>query len=556
MGQHEWWREEVVYQVYPRSFADSSGDGLGDLRGITGRLPYLKWLGVNAVWISPFYTSPMVDFGYDISDHKDVHPTFGTLASFDALVAGAHSQNLKVILDYVPNHTSAEHPWFVESLSSKDAPRRDWYLWADPKPDGGSPNNWLSLFGGPAWTFDRTTDQFYYHAYLEQQPDLNWRNPEVRAAMLNVLRFWLKRGVDGFRVDALRQLVKDDRLRDNPPNPGWCPGQNPYDAFLPTYSSERPEGHEAIREMRAVLAEYGEDRLLVGELYLPVERLVDYYGEDGSGVHLPLNFNLISTPWEAGAIANLIDSYEAVLPLGRWPNWVLGNHDRSRIASRVGSAQARVAAVLLLTLRGTPTLYYGDEIGMTDVPIPAEKVRDPWEKNVPGIGVGRDPARTPMQWNGGPNAGFCPPALEPWLPVAEDHATVNVAAQVGDCGSMLTLYRSLIALRRRESALSMGSYTPIIARGDLLAYAREYEKRRLLVILNLGSESRTFDLLGRGPLGKVLLSTHPGREGEEVRGETELRADEGVVVEPRGSEGFAVDPHASRSTAPANLSGL
>lgn len=294
MGQHEWWRDEVVYQVYPRSFTDSSGDGVGDLRGITGQLPYLKWLGVDAVWISPFYTSPMVDFGYDVSDHEDVHPTFGTLASFDALVAGAHSQNLEVILDYVPNHTSAEHPWFVESRSSKDAPRRDWYLWADPKPDGGSPNNWLSLFGGPAWTFDRATDQFYYHAYLEQQPDLNWRNPEVRAAMLNVLRFWLKRGVDGFRVDALRQLVKDERIRENPPNPGWRPGQNPYDALLPIYSSERPEGHEAIREMRAVLAEYGDDRLLVGELYLPVERLVAYYGEDGSGVHLP--FNSTSSP--------------------------------------------------------------------------------------------------------------------------------------------------------------------------------------------------------------------------------------------------------------------
>ena len=302
---------------------------------------------------------------------------------------------------------------------------------------------------------------------------------------------------------------------------------------------------------------YGDDRLLVGELYLPVERLVAYYGEDGSGVHLPFNFNLISTPWEAGAIANLIESYEAALPLGGWPNWVLGNHDRSRIASRVGSAQARVAAVLLLTLRGTPTLYYGDEIGMTDVPIPAEKVRDPWEKNVPGIGVGRDPARTPMQWNGGRNAGFCPPPVDPWLPLAEDHETVNVPAQAGDCGSMLTLYRSLIALRRRESALSVGSYRPVIAGGDLLAYAREHEGRRLLVILNLGSESRTFDLLGRGPLGKVLLGTHPDREGDEVRGETELRPDEGVVVEPREV------PWASRSIVrqtgrrhPANLSGL
>jgi alpha-glucosidase len=296
-----WWQRGVVYQVYPRSFQDS--DGIGDLRGITRRLYHLAWLGVDAVWISPFYPSPMADFG--------------------SVVSEAHRCNIKVILDYVPNHTSDEHPWFVESRSSRDSPRRDWSLWEEPRPDGGPPNNWLSVFGGPAWTFDEATGQYYYHAYLREQTDLNWRNPAVREAMYDVLRFWLERGVDGFRVDALRQLVKDERLRDNPPNPDHRP-RSPYDVLLPVYSTDRPETHEAVREMRGVLEEYGDDRLLIGELYLPIDRLVTYYGEDNSGVHLPFNFHLISAPWNAREVSSLIGTYEAALPQDAWPTWVLG----------------------------------------------------------------------------------------------------------------------------------------------------------------------------------------------------------------------------------------
>ena len=522
-----WWQRGVVYQVYPRSFQDSDGDGVGDLRGMAGRLYHLEWLGVDAVWVSPFYPSPMADFGYDISDYTDIHPTFGTLSDFDAFVAEAHRRDIKVILDYVPNHTSDEHPWFVESRSSRENPRRDWYLWQDPAPDGGPPNNWRSVFGGGAWEWDEETQQYYYHAYLGEQPDLNWRNPEVREAMMDVLRFWLERGVDGFRVDALRQLVKDERLRDNPPNPDER-ARSPYDALLPVYSTDRPEVHEAVREMRGVLEEYG-DRLLIGELYLPIDRLVTYYGEDNSGVHLPFNFHLISTPWNAREISTLIDTYEAALPPGGWPTWVLGNHDRSRIASRVGDAQARVAAMLLLTLRGTPTVYYGDELGMHDIAIPPERVQDHFEKNVPGRGLGRDPARTPMQWDASPNAGFCPPDVEPWLPVAGDYRTYNAASEREDPASMLELHRRLLALRRSEPALANGSHQPVETKGDLLAYVRESDGRRFLIVLNLGHNPAAFE--GPQARGRLVLSTYLDRDGERVSGGVRLRADEGVILE-------------------------
>ncbi len=528
---HLWWQRGVVYQVYPRSFKDASGDGIGDLQGITSRLDYLRWLGVDAVWISPFYPSPMADFGYDITDHRGVHPRFGTLEDFDGLVAEAHRLGLRIILDYVPNHTSDEHPWFLESRSSRDDPKRDWYIWRDPASDGGPPNNWISVFGGPAWTFDAATGQYYYHAYLREQPDLNWRNPEVRVAMYDVLRFWLERGVDGFRVDALRQLVKDARFRDNPPNPDRRPASPPYDALLPVYSTDRPEVHEAVREMRLVLDEGAPpgERVLIGELYLPIERLVRYYGEGGSGVQLPMNLHLISTPWEAARLGDLIDAYEAALPQDGWPTWVLGNHDRSRIASRVGPAQARVAAMLLLTLRGTPTLYYGDELGMRDVPVPPEQVQDPYEKNVPGIGVGRDPVRTPMRWSGEDNAGFT--SGSPWLPVGEESAEVNVEAQKRAPRSMLTLYRRLLSLRRSEPALTGGTYAPVKAADDLLAYAREKDERRFLVALNLGPGPRTLGDSGLGRGGRVVLSTFLDREGEAVGETLDLRGDEGLIAE-------------------------
>jgi alpha-glucosidase len=521
----QWWKSAVIYQIYPRSFQDSNGDGIGDIRGIVARLEYLAWLGVDAIWISPFYPSPMADFGYDVSDYIGVDCIFGTLSDFDELLARAHALRLRVLLDFVPNHTSEQHPWFLDARRSRDDPKRDMYIWRDPAPDGRPPNNWLSDFGGCAWEWDERTGQYYYHAFLKQQPDLNWRNPEVRAAMYDVLRFWLNRGVDGFRVDVLWHLIKDELFRDNPANPDWVPGMPPHKKVLQLYSADRPEVHQVVSEMRRVLAEYGEDRLLIGEIYLPLARLVTYYGRDLSGAHFPFNFHLIQAAWKARSLEREIQEYEAALPEGGWPNWVLSNHDKPRIASRVGAMQARVAAMLLLTLRGTPTIYYGDEIGMQNVHIPPERVRDPFERNVPGQGFGRDPQRTPMQWNSGRNAGFTPGS--PWLPLAPDAGKVNVDAEAGDPRSMLSLYLSLLSLRRETAALAVGRYVAVRASGDVLAYAREAASERFVVALNLGPEPARLALPWQC---RIVLSTHNDRDGERVRAPLHLRGDEGVLA--------------------------
>jgi alpha-glucosidase len=520
-----WWQSGVIYQIYPRSFQDSDGDGIGDIAGIIDRLDYLADLGVDAIWISPIFPSPMADFGYDVSDYIGVDPVFGSLKTIDRLIGEAHSRGLKVILDYVPNHTSDRHPWFMESRASRDNPKRDWYIWRDAKADGSPPTNWLSEFGGSAWMWDAATHQFYYHAFLREQPDLNWRNPEVAAAMLDVMRFWLGRGVDGFRVDAIHHLIEDAHLTDNPVNVDWRLGMSPTFKLLRLHTMDQPEVHDAISKMRSVAEEFDEDRLLIGEAYLPLDRLVLYYGATLDGFHLPFNFHLLTTPWNAVAIAALVDAYEAKLPHGGWPNWVLGNHDRSRLASRIGRSQARVAAILLLTLRGTPTIYQGEEIGMSDVPIPADRVQDPWEKNVPGLGLGRDPVRTPMQWDASENAGFS--VANPWLPLSDDFAKVNVATQSASPGSILSLYRALLALRRVEPALSVGDYTPLAATEQILAYERGHDSRRLLVVLNL--TNRPAQMLA--PLSRILLSTGPRTIGAQLAGTTSVDADEGFVAE-------------------------
>ncbi|RIK87668.1 MAG: alpha-amylase [Planctomycetota bacterium] len=522
-----WWQKGVIYQVYPRSFQDSNGDGVGDLRGILSRLDYLEWLGVDALWLSPMYPSPMADFGYDISDYCNVDPLFGTLAEFDELVAEVHRRDMRLVLDFVPNHSSSEHPWFQESRSSRDSSKRHWYIWRDPAPGGGPPNNWLSQFGGSAWEFDERTGQYYYHAFLKEQPDLNWRNPELCEAMLDVLRFWLDRGVDGFRVDVIWHIVKDDEFRNNEPDPDYHPGLAPHRQLLATYNTDRPEVHQVIEKMRSVLNEYDE-RMMVGEVYLPVERLVTYYGGEGTGVHLPFNFQLIELPWHARVLGDAIERYEGLLPPHGWPNWVLGNHDNPRIASRIGACQARVAAMLLLTLRGTPTLYYGDELGMHNVPIPPDRVQDPFERNVPGMGLGRDPERTPMPWNAEPRAGFT--SGEPWLPISEESGHRNVESLRADPTSILTLYRRLLELRRREPALHIGDYVPLAAHGDVLAYRRRDEGARYLIALNFGAEPGVLDLTGRTGCGKLVLSTHLDRDEEDFDCRVELRADEGVIV--------------------------
>ena len=525
-----WWERGIVYQIYPRSFMDSNGDGIGDLTGIRQKLDYLQWLGVDAIWISPIYPSPMADFGYDVSDYTDIDPIFGSLADFDALLADVHARGMKLLLDYVPNHTSDRHPWFIESRSSRLSGKRDWYIWRDPVQDGGPPNNWRSNFGGAAWTWDEQTGRYYYHAFLKEQPDLNWRNVEVQRAMLDVLRFWLTRGVDGFRVDVMHHLAKDTLYRDNPSNPDFRPGMSPYRELLTTYSVDLPEVQGIVAMMRAVIDEY-DDRMLVGEIYLPLERLMAYYGASGKGAHLPFNFQLIRLPWNAKEVAAAVERYEAMLPSYAWPNWVLGNHDKPRIVTRIGAAQARVAAMLLLTLRGTPTLYYGDEIGMHDVSIPPDQVRDPFEKNVPGLGLGRDPVRTPMQWTGGHCAGFT--TGTPWLPLAADFTTNHVAALRDQPNSTLTLYHRLIELRRAEPALSVGGFASLPVVDDVMAYVRKAGERRLLIVLNFVSQARSFDLSTLDAQAVLLLSTHLDRKHEQLGDDLQLRSDEGVIVELR-----------------------
>ena len=515
----DWWQTGIIYQIYPRSFCDSDGDGTGDLPGIVERLEHLVWLGVDAVWVSPVYPSPMTDFGYDVSDYCGIDPLFGTLADLDAVVARAHALGLRVILDFVPNHSSDQHPWFAESCE-RQGDRDDWYIWRDAAEGGGPPTNWLSNFGGAAWTWNARRGQYYYHSFLPTQPDLNWRNPAVINAMHEAMRFWLRRGIDGFRVDVMWMLIKDDQFRDDPPNPAWHPGLSSHDRLLPLYTADRPDVHLVVAGMRAVTDEFA-DRVLIGELYLSIDRLVTYYGHHGEGAQLPFNFQLLLLEdWSAAPIADIITRYEGALPPGAWPNWVLGNHDRPRIASRVGAAQARVAAMLLLTLRGTPTIYMGEELGMIDTPIPPGAVRDPAELREPGKGLGRDPERTPFPWTDGIGRGFT--EGEPWLPLGSD---TPLSRQREDSNSMAQLYRRLITLRRANPALYCGTVFDVRADGPVLSYRRSLGGMRFHVILNLGTT------LAQGTGGGIIaVATHAEREGIIVQGDWKLQPDEGVVL--------------------------
>jgi alpha-glucosidase len=526
-----WWQTAIIYQVYPRSFQDSGEDGVGDLQGIEQRLDHVVELGADAIWLSPIFTSPMADFGYDISNYTDIDPLFGTLDSFDSMLAAAHRRGLRVILDLVPNHTSEKHPWFVKSRSAKYDPKRDWYLWRLPAGNGNPPNNWKSEFGGSAWEYDADTSEYYCHTFLPQQPDLNWRNPEVRTAIYDVMRFWLRRGVDGFRIDVIWRLVKDELFRDNPVNPDFCPGDPDHRQLLPLYTSDRPEVHDIIAEMRAVAEEFSE-RLLIGEIYLPIQRLMTYYGGDLRGLHLPFNFSLLGAPWNASSLAKVIEDYEHALPEGGWPNWVLGNHDNPRIASRVGAAQARVAAMLLLTLRGTPTIYYGEEIGMEQVGIPANRVRDPAEFRQPGKAMGRDGCRTPILWDQSEYAGFS--RVEPWLPLPHDFQERCLSAQREEPRSIYRLYRNLIGLRKKHLALSIGFFRMLVCEDNVLVYIRDYQSKRLLVALNLSGGAVA--AIVPNYVGCILLSSYGDRHEEPVRERFHLRPNEGTIIEVTQSD--------------------
>jgi len=534
MSEQRWWQTSSVYEIYPRSFADSNGDGVGDLEGIRHRLEYLSWLGVDAVWIAPFYRSPMADFGYDVADHTDVDPLFGSLADFDRLLTDAHARGLRVIVGYVPNHTSDRHPWFVASRSSRTDPHRDWYTWRDPRPGGRPPNNWISMFGGPAWEWDGPTGQYYLHSFLREQPDVDWRHPAARAAMLDVARVWLDRGVDGFRIDTAPFVAKDPELRDNPPNPHpeTLARLGDWSQQLHLYDHGHPDLHGIYREFRRLCDSYPGDRVSIGELHHPDYGVwAGYYGEQLDEIHVPFNFYLMHAPWDATEVRCVVDAIEAALPSGAWPNWVLGNHDQLRLASRIGAAQARVAMLLLLTLRGTPALYYGEELGMTNAVITPPQVRDPWGLTEPG--QGRDPERSPMQWDASPTAGFCPPGVEPWLPLAPEHETVNVGSQRDDPGSMLCLTRSLLRLRREHPALATGSYRALGDTPDgTICYLRQTDAGApsVLVALNFTDAPQTVDL--PGPPGAILAATHPDRHAAALADSAlALRPNEGLVLE-------------------------
>lgn len=519
-----WWKRGVIYQIYPRSFFDTDGDGTGDLPGITAKLDYLADLGVDGIWLSPINRSPMFDFGYDISDYRAIDPVFGTREDFRHLLDQAHERSIRVILDLVVNHTSHRHPWFEASRSSRDNPKRDWYIWRDGQ-NGRPPNNWLAAFGGRAWQWDPSTGQFYLHSFLKEQPDLNWRNPEVLRAVEDEMRYWLDMGVDGFRLDVVNFFVKDARLRSNPF--GLGPTPRPYDLQRHVYDRNQPETLEMVRAFRRLIDQY-DDRMLVGEVYAPAPGdpglSAAYLGSGEDALHLSFDFSLIYRRYGARRFAEAIRQWMAAVPPGGWPCHVLNNHDQPRSLSRCGGgrhapARARVLAALLLTLHGTPFLYYGEEIGMRDGKIPRRRIVDPVGKKYWPLHKGRDPARTPMPWSDAPSAGFT--TGEPWLPVNPDYRRVNVQNQRNDPDSLLGFYKRLIALRRGTPALSLGDWAPAEASGDsVLAYYRQWKQERLLVALNFSAAPGRMPL-SPGTPARTLFGTHR-REGESAAG-PELR---------------------------------
>lgn len=536
MNDFAWWQRGVIYQIYPRSFMDANNDGVGDLQGIIDRLDYLNdgtanSLGVEAIWLSPFFPSPMKDFGYDVADYTGVDPLFGDLATFDRLVAAAHQRGIKIIIDYVPNHSSDQHPWFLESRSSRDNPKRDWYIWRDAQPDGSPPNNWGSVFGGSAWEWDEHTQQYYFHQFVKEQPDLNWRNPDVREAMYDALRFWLDRGVDGFRMDVVYMIWKHPDMPDQPLVATSGRGDmDIYGGQQQIYSMNYEGIHDIMKQMRRVLDEY-DDRMMIAELWLPLAERMKYYGEDGDEFHLPFNFDFISqtdfldsTAWNVDTYRTLVENYEAAVPEGGWPNYVLGNHDVDRLASRLGSeARARVAAMMLLTLRGTPTLYMGDELGMVNGDIAPEQMQDPQGINL-GAEYTRDKCRTPMQWDDSPHAGFS--AAQPWLPVNADYPRRNVQAQQDDPHSMLTLYRKLLWYRKTHESLAVGRYETVPSPAGTFVYLRQSGDERHLVALNFSDDPASLDLT---ETAQIVLSTGLDRSGT-VTGTLELAGSEGILL--------------------------
>lgn len=507
-----WWQGAVVYQIYPRSFADSGGDGIGDLEGIRRHLDHLSWLGVDAIWLSPFYRSPMDDFGYDISDHCDVDPLFGTLEDFDRLVTDCHERHIRVIVDWVPNHTSDRHPWFEAARSSRDDPHRDWYVWRDPTPDGAPPNNWVASFShaAPAWTFDEATGQWYLHLFLPSQPDVNWDHPGLEAAMHDVLRFWLDRGVDGIRADVLHAIGKEPALPDD--GAEFIPIPHSALNHVPEVTLPR------LRSLRALLDSYPGDRMMVGEVALLDTPMVAEYYDDGRGIHLSFNFPPMFAPWDAGVWrARLAEVQELIEPVG-WPSWVLSNHDNRRHRSRYGGseARARAAAFLVLGLRGTPFLYAGEELGLSDAVVPEDRVVDPG---------GRDGCRAPIPWTTAPDHGWG--VDDPWLPWPPEASTGgDVASQRDDPSSVLHLYRRILSARRASPALTVGRQRVLDTPDGVLAWERTDGEDLRIVVVGFTGEVAPLDL------GDLVVEVASDGVGEGVAFTGSVGPDRAVVLRP------------------------
>ena len=527
MEKIQWWKTGIIYQIYPRSFKDTTGNGIGDLRGIIEKLDYLADLGITAIWLSPCFPSPMKDFGYDITNYKDIDPVFGTLSDMDELITEAHNKNIKVILDYVANHTSDEHPWFRESKQSKNNQKSDWYIWKDAKPDGSVPNNWICVPGGSAWEWCEERQQYYYHSFLSCQPDVNWNNPELRKEMLNVLRFWLDRGIDGFRIDMISWLYKDPEWRDNPPNPDYDPKTDmSFLKLLRTYTIDLPGLFDYLKLISDTVNSY-EDRVIIGEISYgsKLESYPKYYGIDGNLVHLPAMFEFIKEPWDCEVIFNILKKYYTVLPSFAWPNFQLGNHDRSRVASRWGQEEARTGAMLLLTLKGTPFIYNGEELGMIDVEIPENKVADPTSNMESKLA--RDAYRTPMQWDNSNYAGFS--TSESWLLISPDYKENNVTQELQTPNSMLQLYRALIKLRNENIGFTVGKIElEDSSNRQCLFYSRLLNsKKEYGIVINFSNEQQKVEINERFT---VMINTYLDEKTEKKEEKLLLRKNEGVII--------------------------
>ena len=521
--QRPWFWQGVAYEIYPRSFYDSNGDGVGDLKGITAKLDYLRQLGIGAIWLCPFYTSPMADFGYDVADYYDVDPVFGSLEDFSELVQQAHTRGIKVLVDLVVNHTSDEHSWFKESRESRDNPKRDWYLWQPPHPSGSPPNNWRSVFGGSAWEYDSMTSQYYLHSFSVKQPDLNWTNPEVRAAIKSVITFWLNLGVDGFRADAVNWMSKDMLLRDDPPNP-TAPQSNKfdYDALQHKFSEEGPQLYNYLKDITEDFGNYS-GRFVVVEVSPnssdQVQEYLKFYEYVDERHCAPFIFEPIFFSNEIMRLKDFVDRFQSQLKPDYLPIYTLGTHDKPRLASRVGSGPLRLMAMMQLTLPGMPFIYYGEEIGMHDVVIPAGQ-----QKDIMYGSQSRDASRTPMQWDISRNAGFSQGL--PWLPVSDDYTELNVQVELAQSGSLLHFYRALIRLRNDSPVLRYGAYQGLDLGNDIYGYARHLDGQRMVVVMNFRSESATVPL---GELkGRIILATDA--TPPELSGVLQLGAEQGVII--------------------------